>query len=56
MNYLMNRKKEQEEDPFWAEHKGLFGDLHGEDDEDDQEDYVQSSSGKDQFDSDFGQT
>ena len=40
MNYLMTRKKEEEQDPFWAEHKGLFGDLNAEDDEDDEEDYV----------------
>ena len=55
MTALINRKKEQEEDPFWAQHKGYFGDLNGSDEEE-QEDYVQSSSGRDHFDSDFGQT
>lgn len=28
MNYLINRKKQEEEDPFWAEQgKNYFGDL-----------------------------
>ena len=46
MNYLMTRKKQEEEDPFWAEHRGYFGDLNGSDEED-EEDYVEDSSGKD---------
>lgn len=34
MNYLMNRKKEEEEDPFWQEYgKNLFGDLDAEDED-----------------------
>ena len=55
MNYLMNRKKEEEEDPFWQEHgANVFGNL--DDGDEDGEDYSQSSSGRDIFDSDFGQT
>lgn len=42
MKTLMDRKKQEEEDPFWAEHKGYFGDINASDDED-EEDYVQSS-------------
>jgi hypothetical protein len=41
--------------PFWAEQgKNYFGDL--DDGDNDEEDYVQSSSGRDEFDSDFDQT
>ncbi len=55
MNYLINRKKEEEEDPFWAQQgQNYFGDL--DDGDNDEEDYVQSSSGRDEFDSDFDQT
>ena len=32
MTALINRKKDEEEDPFWAEHKGYFGDLDAPDD------------------------
>jgi hypothetical protein len=32
MNALMARKKEEEEDSFWAQHKGIFGDINGSDD------------------------
>lgn len=56
MNYLITRKKQEEEDPFWAaQGQNYFGNLDDAD-EDDEEDYVQSSSGRDQFDSDFDQT
>lgn len=55
MNYLINRKKEEEEDPFWAQQgQNYFGNL--DDGDNDEEDYLQSSSGRDEFDSDFGQT
>lgn len=55
MNYLISRKKQEEEDPFWAQQgQNYFGDL--EDGDNDEEDYVQSSSGRDEFDSDFDQT
>lgn len=55
MKTLIDRKKLEEDDPFWVEHKGYFGDIDGEDGED-EEDYVESSSGRDWFDSDFGET
>lgn len=55
MNYLINRKKEEQQDPFWADQgQQYFGNL--DDGDNDEEDYVQSSSGRDQFDSDFNQT
>lgn len=55
MNYLISRKKEEEEDPFWAaQGQQYFGDL--DDGDNDEEDYVESSSGRDEFDSDFDQT
>lgn len=55
MNQLINRKKEEEEDSFWQQQgQNYFGDL--DDENDDAEDYVQSSSGRDEFDSDFNQT
>lgn len=39
MNYLINRKKEEEEDPFWAEQgQQYFGNL--DDGDNDEEDYV----------------
>jgi hypothetical protein len=55
MTYLIARKKEEDDDPFWAEHgANYFGDL--DDGDNDEEDYEQSSSGRDEFDSDFNQT
>ncbi len=55
MNYLIARKKEEEEDPFWAQQgKNFFGDL--DDGDNDEEDYIESSSGRDEFDSDFDMT
>ena len=55
MNQLITRKKQEEEDPFWAQQgQNYFGNL--DDGDNDEEDYVQSSSGRDEFDSDFDQT
>lgn len=49
-------KEENEVDDFWMENKyfGKFDDMNQEDNEDD--DYQQSSSGKDEFDTDFQDT
>lgn len=33
MNYLMNRKKEEEEDPFWQEHGNYFGNLDADEED-----------------------
>ena len=44
-------------DLFWEKYQCYFGgNINGPDDEDDQEDYQASSSGRDEFDSDFDLT
>lgn len=55
MKELMKGKHRK--DQFWDRYQRYFGgDLNKEEDSDDQEDYEASSSGRDEFDSDFDLT
>ena len=55
MKELMRGKSKK--DLFWERYQGYFGgDLNKDEDEEDQEDYEASSSGRDEFDSDFDLT
>jgi hypothetical protein len=55
MKELMKGKPKN--DMFWNRYQGFFGGgLDGPEDEDDLEDYEASSSGRDEFDSDFDLT
>ena len=55
MKELMKGKSKK--DLFWERYQGYFGgDLNKDEDEEDQEDYEASSSGRDEFDSDFDLT
>lgn len=50
-------KGKNRKDQFWDKYQNYFGGgLDGEDDSDDLEDYEASSSGRDEFDSDFDLT
>ena len=55
MKELMKGKPKN--DMFWNRYQGYFGGgLDGPEDSDDEEDYEASSSGRDEFDSDFDLT